>query len=97
MNDIKPEIRDAISAARLVIADARREIDSLEKLADDWADHLETVPDPSSFAQFYVVDRMLEKLREVEHMPTGGTRHMNYRHARDGFTKLLAFGRGAGS
>lgn len=86
--------RSAATDLRVVLNDARRQLDEFETYVDSWDDAVESMRegglDPAAMAERYVVERALGMLDEIVHMPTGGTQHMHVRAARTRLLQLLA-------
>lgn len=79
---------------RVVLNDTRSMLDRFEAYVDSWDEQVAAqkedpaTHDPRALTEEYVVLRALEQLDEILHMPTGGTRHMNYRTARQRLIQL---------
>ena len=83
---------------RVVLNDAKSMLDQFEGYVDSWDEQLAAqkedpaTHDPRAMTEAYVIQRALEQLEEILHMPTGGTRHMHYRQAR---TRLIQLAQAA--
>jgi hypothetical protein len=83
---------------RVVLNDARDMLDSFETYVESWDQQVDAqkedpvTHDPRAMTETYVIVRALEQLDEILHMPTGGTRHMHYRTARQ---RLIQLGQAA--
>lgn len=76
---------------RVVLNDARRELDEFEKYVDSWDEELKQEErDPRALAQRYVVERALEKIEDVCHVHSGSTRMSHVRQARTRLMTLLS-------
>lgn len=79
---------------RIVLGDTRAMLDEFEDYVNSWDTEVQKIKDgdsdPRAMTEEYVVNRALEMLDEILHMPTGGTRHMHYRQARKRLLMLLA-------
>ncbi len=79
---------------RVVLNDARRHLAEFEGYVDSWDEQIAAqkedpaTHDPRAMTEGYVIVRALEQLSQIEHMPTGGTQHMNYRTARNRLIQL---------
>ena len=89
----------AAAAMRRVLEDARDALDELEAYVDSWDEAAAEARAEGAEAaksllltETYVVERALGHLAEVEHMPTGGTRHMHLREARSELMALHKMG-----
>lgn len=76
---------------RVVLNDARRDLDEFEKYVDSWDEEIASdAHDPRFLAQRYVVERALEKIEELCHVHSGGTRMMHVRQARSRLMMLIS-------